>query len=128
MFMDYVSENRWNRHEADSGQRAKSNQQVGQELRAFLISFYSAYPQYENRELYLVGEGFSNNFIPDLAKSILDANTHLDQHIIGHINLKGIIINEPLPGIEKLIEETKIMGSCYDRLVDNKMKDYCQQI
>ncbi|CAN1328513.1 Serine carboxypeptidase 24 [Linum perenne] len=59
----------------------------------FLITWMSRFPQYKYREFYLTGESYAGNYVPQLAKKILDYNK---AHSSSIINLKGFMVGNAL--------------------------------
>ncbi|KAL9669533.1 hypothetical protein QQ045_007080 [Rhodiola kirilowii] len=55
---------------------------------AFLHGWFSMYPQYKKRDLFLAGESYAGHYIPQLAQLIVKSNTSL--------NLEGIALGNPL--------------------------------
>ncbi|KAK8950380.1 Serine carboxypeptidase-like 29 [Platanthera guangdongensis] len=55
----------------------------------FLVNWFARFPEFAGREIYLAGEGYAGNYIPQLAKLILNRNRSLKSP---SINLKGIIL------------------------------------
>lgn len=53
----------------------------------------------------MAGEGYGGNFIPYFAKSIINSNSKFSQQIVGNVNLKGILINDPYSGFDNDMEE-----------------------
>ncbi|CAN1809474.1 Serine carboxypeptidase 24, partial [Linum perenne] len=59
----------------------------------FLITWMKRFPQYKYREFYLTGESYAGNYVPQLAKKILDYNK---AHSSSIINLKGFMVGNAL--------------------------------
>ncbi|CAN1328511.1 Serine carboxypeptidase 24 [Linum perenne] len=59
----------------------------------FLITWMSRFPQYKYREFYLTGESYAGNYVPQLAKKILDYNK---AHSSSIINLKGFMVGNAI--------------------------------
>lgn len=57
--------------------------------------FTSKFPEYANNTFYLAGESYAGKYIPDLAMRILADTTH-------KINLKGILLGNPILNVENL--------------------------
>ncbi|CAN1328501.1 Serine carboxypeptidase 24 [Linum perenne] len=59
----------------------------------FLITWMKRFPQYKYREFYLTGESYAGNYVPQLAKKILDYNK---EHSSSIINLKGFMVGNAI--------------------------------
>ena len=68
-----------------------------------MLSFYSKFPEYKDRGLWLAGESYAGKYIPDLAKLML-----LSNDVNGtKINLKGIIIGNGIMSFSQLERSEK---------------------
>ncbi|KAL2945591.1 Serine carboxypeptidase II-3 [Bienertia sinuspersici] len=56
----------------------------------FLVNWFERFPQYKNRDFYLIGESYAGHYVPQLAYTILHKNKNVANH--NSINLKGIAI------------------------------------
>jgi hypothetical protein len=60
---------------------------------AFLSAFFTYYPQYSSLPLYLTGESYGGNYVPQWAAAVLEgSDTRLKEQ------LKGFMINNPGEG------------------------------
>ncbi|CAN1328510.1 Serine carboxypeptidase 24 [Linum perenne] len=75
-----------------------NNSDTAEDSLTFLITWMSRFPQYKYREFYLTGESYAGNYVPQLAKKILDYNkAHSSKaHSSSIINLKGFMVGNAL--------------------------------
>ncbi|XP_024400260.1 serine carboxypeptidase 24 isoform X2 [Physcomitrium patens] len=59
---------------------------------AFLVGWFAKFPEYQNNEVYLLGESYAGHYAPNLASKILIHNENLGKL---DINLKGFLIGNP---------------------------------
>lgn len=73
-----------------------------------LIGFYSKFPEYRDRGLWLAGESYAGKYIPDLAQLILQSNDQKKTNI----KLKGILIGNGIITFKYLtVSEIEFMVS-----------------
>jgi len=60
---------------------------------AFLTAFFNLYPQYQNLPLYLTSESYGGNYIPQLARKILEGS---DARLAAQLRTGGVAIGNPV--------------------------------
>ncbi|CAN1328488.1 Serine carboxypeptidase 24 [Linum perenne] len=75
-----------------------NNSDTAEDSLTFLITWMKRFPQYKYREFYLTGESYAGNYVPQLAKKILDYNkAHSSkEHSSSIINLKGFMVGNAI--------------------------------
>jgi serine carboxypeptidase-like clade 2 len=57
----------------------------------FLLKWLDRFPEYKNRDLFVVGESYAGHYVPELAVAIQAAKTARPAEV--PINLKGIAVS-----------------------------------
>ncbi|POO00504.1 Serine carboxypeptidase-like [Trema orientale] len=65
-----------------------NDEKTAQDNLVFLKKWFIQFPKYKNRELFITGENYAGQYVPQLAQLIVQSKAH--------INLKGIAIGNPL--------------------------------
>ncbi|CAI9098808.1 OLC1v1035518C3 [Oldenlandia corymbosa var. corymbosa] len=65
------------------------DKRTAQDALIFLVRWFSRFPQYKNRPLYITGESYAGHYVPQLALKILDYNKQFPKSAI---NLKGTMV------------------------------------
>eukprot|EP01018_Ginkgo_biloba_P005663 Gb_02169 [translate_table: standard] len=60
---------------------------------SFLLNWFSKFPEYKDRELYLTGESYAGHYVPQLATLLLNYNKESKTNTF---NFKGVAIGNPL--------------------------------
>jgi serine carboxypeptidase-like clade 2 len=71
-----------------------------------LMAFYTKFPEYQNRGLWIAGESYAGKYIPDLAQLIIQSNEQKKSNI----KLKGILIGNGIISFDYLsVSEIEFM-------------------
>ena len=68
--------------------------EIGEDFKQFLLSFYEEYPVYKDLELVLTGESFAGKYLSYSSRAILDYND--DQSNDFKFNFSNLILSNPL--------------------------------
>ncbi|KAG0468068.1 hypothetical protein HPP92_017396 [Vanilla planifolia] len=60
----------------------------------FVVNWLARFPDHANRDIYLGGDGYAGNLIPQLAQFILNRNNAMPRPV--KIHLKGLLLGNPL--------------------------------
>ncbi|ESQ29337.1 hypothetical protein EUTSA_v10023439mg [Eutrema salsugineum] len=63
---------------------------------AFLQKWFERFPAYKGNEFFIAGESYAGKYVPELAEVIYDKNKEDKNNLSLHINLKGILLGNPL--------------------------------
>ena len=98
-------------HAKDPTHYARNEAMVAENVYRFLLKFYSKYPEYKGRSLYITGESYAGHYIPAIADFIVK-NSDED------IKLKGVAIGngwvdpyEQYPAYIEFSYENKLISS-----------------
>ncbi|CAF1297070.1 unnamed protein product [Didymodactylos carnosus] len=61
-----------------------------------LQAFFNKFPQYRKHNLYLSSESYGGHYVPTLAKQIVNRNAKIKSNSSNKINLKGLMLGNPL--------------------------------
>jgi cathepsin A (carboxypeptidase C) len=61
--------------------------QVSNQMREFLLNFYSRFPEFNGRDLYLAGESFAGHYLPHFGAALLEMDPKI-------FNLKGVMYGD----------------------------------
>ncbi|XP_031099443.1 serine carboxypeptidase II-2-like [Ipomoea triloba] len=71
----------------------QGDQSTAEDNLKFLLKWLERFPEYKQREFYIIGESYAGHFVPQLSKAILEYNSENEDN---SINLKGFMIGNPL--------------------------------
>ncbi|XP_058781478.1 serine carboxypeptidase-like 42 [Vicia villosa] len=71
----------------------KNDASTANDMLLFMLKWYEKFPSYKSKELFLTGESYAGHYIPQLAKVLIDYNTHSTGF---KFNIKGVAIGNPL--------------------------------
>ena len=57
-----------------------------------LRAFFAAFPEYSDNDLYLSGESYAGQYLPNIAYWMLNSDTNANQQISPAKNLRGIAV------------------------------------
>lgn len=85
---------------AEGSEKVKTEKQVGEDFRKFLLSFLTIFPEYQDIEIYLTGESYAGFYIPWIANTIIRyqmkhdtfTKTYYRDISNDHINIAGVAI------------------------------------
>ncbi|PKA48514.1 Serine carboxypeptidase-like 40 [Apostasia shenzhenica] len=75
-----------------------SDSSVASDNLNFLVNWLARFPEHAGRDLYLAGEGYAGNYLPQLAQIILNHNRARKAPAI---KLKGLIMGNPIMDFEQ---------------------------
>uniref|UniRef100_A0A1J3HAH6 Carboxypeptidase n=1 Tax=Noccaea caerulescens TaxID=107243 RepID=A0A1J3HAH6_NOCCA len=76
---------------------------TAQDSLAFLINWFTEFPEFRSNEFYITGESYAGHYVPQLAEAIYDRNKKVARD--SQINLKGFMIGNAV-----INEETDMAG------------------
>ncbi|CAN8236962.1 unnamed protein product [Cochlearia groenlandica] len=79
------------------------DQVTAQDSLAFLINWFTKFPEFRSNEFYITGESYAGHYVPQLAEVIYDRNKKVTRDT--QINLKGFMIGNAV-----INEETDMAG------------------
>ena len=88
----YLDQPRYTGYSYGKGRYVTSIRQAGQDFLLWLNAFFKKYPYYRHRRLYLAGESFAGQYIPEFSHQIVNYNK---LHSKQAINLVGIFVQAP---------------------------------
>ncbi|KAF9614909.1 hypothetical protein IFM89_021339 [Coptis chinensis] len=118
------------------------DERTAQDSYTFLLNWLERFPEYKNRDFFMIGESYAGHFIPQLAQLILQKNKETNQTRV--INLRGITIGNALVDeyfnekgkqdflythaiISKQLHESILNSSCDVKLLaDEQLTAICQ--
>ncbi|CAF0872069.1 unnamed protein product [Didymodactylos carnosus] len=75
---------------------AWNDSQSAQDNYFAVLSYFAKFPQYRKNDFYLSAESYGGHYVPQLAKEIVDRNAKLNASDVNKINLKALLIGNPL--------------------------------
>ncbi|CAH6723780.1 pheromone-processing carboxypeptidase Kex1p [[Candida] jaroonii] len=93
--------------------------QVARQFLKFLEKFYELFPEDRENEIYFAGESYAGQYIPYIAKAILDFNKNTDKPY----NLKGLLIGNGwiAPDVQSL---SYLPFALAANIIDNKNSEW----
>lgn len=117
--------------------------QIGEQFYNFLLKFYSVFPEYKTRPLFITGESFAGNYIPHIAAHIVEKNKTSSFKV----NLGGLMLGAAwvyplyqyksytdyaygvgLIEMKKKVELDEIFKQCEEELNKGEAGDSCYEI
>ncbi|XP_049931904.1 serine carboxypeptidase-like 45 [Nymphaea colorata] len=77
--------------ETFSDYQGMNDERTARDNLAFLRRWFVKFPEYQNSDLFITGEGYAGHYIPQLAELLIRANKQQKE-----FNLKGIALGNPL--------------------------------